>query len=236
MDPARFIQIYVLQLGVGGIYFLFIAALILRRSRKNLNKIFSLFFITVALGTVVNVIYAPISSESLIEVVEFLHILTFYLFSLAQAFLLTFNLMILKSEAKINPTKQKIIIAVYAALLSILFIVGMFGGVRLDPSTKWKPVWELSFFLTAFIICIPTLIFPILYFLIKIFQEFRDEQLRKKWRYFMAGVLLYFLMWFGTSISNFLDQDIIRNIWAFFAMVSLLATYTMYYGVGKQIE
>lgn len=236
MDLARFVQIYILQLGVGGIYFLFIALLILRRSRKNLNKVFSLFFISVALGTVVNVIYAPISSEALIDVVKILHILTFYLFSLAQVFLLTFNLMILKSEALINPKKQKIIIVVYAALLSILFIVGMFGGVRLDPSTNWKPVWELSFFLTAFIICIPTLILPIIYFLIKIFQQFQDEQLRKKWRYFMVGVLLYFLMWFGTSISNFLAQDSIRNIWAFIALVSLLTTYTMYYGVGKQIE
>jgi hypothetical protein len=236
MDLARFVQIYILQLGVGGIYFLFIAALILRRSRKNLNKIFSLFFISVALGTIVNVFYAPIESESLIKLVEFLHILTFYLFTLAQVFLLIFNLMILKSEAIINAKKQKIIIIIYTALLSILFIVGLLGGVRLDPSTKWKPVWELPFFLTAFIVCIPTLVLPILYFSVKIFQEFRDEQLRKKWRYFMAGVLLYFLMWFGTSISNFLAEDIFRNIWAFFALVSLLATYTMYYGVGKQIE
>ena len=52
----------------------------------------------------------------------------------------------------------------------------------------------------------------------------------------MVGVLLYFLMWFGTSISNFLANDTVRNIWSIFAMISLLATYAMYYGVGKQIE
>jgi hypothetical protein len=236
MDPARFIQIYILQLGIGGIYFLFIAALILKRSRKNLNKIFSLFFISVALGTIVNVIYASISFEPLGILVKFLHILTFYLFSLAQAFLLTFNLILLKSEAKINVKKQKILIAAYAALLSILFIVGMFGGVELNDATKWKPVWEVPFFLTAFIICIPTLIIPILYFMIQIFQKFQDEQLKEKWRYFMVGVLLYFVMWFGTSISNFLAQDIVRNIWAIVALISFLTTYTMYYGVGKQIE
>lgn len=236
MDPARFIQIFILQLGIGGIYFLFIAALILRRSQKNLNKIFSMFFISVAIGTIVNVIYATISFEPLTNVVTFLHILTFYFFSLAQAFLLTFNLILLKSEAKINPKMQLIIIGVYAAILSILFIVGMLGGVQLDPSTEWKPVWKLPFFLTSFLICIPTLIIPILYLLVQIFQEFQDEILKKKWKYFMVGVLLYFLMWFGTSISNFLANDTVRNIWAIFAMISLLATYAMYYGVGKQIE
>lgn len=236
MDLSRFIKIYILQLGIGGIFFLFIAALILRRSRKKLNIVFSMFFISVALGIITNVIYASISIEPLMDVVKFLHILTFYLFTLAQVFLLTFNLILLKSEAIFGTLKQVLMIIVYAAVLSILFLIGMLGGVRLDPLTDWKPVWKLPFLLTVLGICIPSLIVPILYFSLQIYNKFENEELKKKWKFFLIGILLYFLMWAGTTISNFLAEKLIRDLWAIVAFASLLSTYTIYYGVGKQIN
>jgi hypothetical protein len=236
MDLMRIIVVYVLQLGIGGIFFLFIAALILKRSRKKLNIVFSMFFISVALGIIINVIYASITYEELIGVVIFLHILTFYLFTLAQVFLLTFNLILLKSEAIFSTLKQILLVIIYAILLSILFLVGMFGGVELGPSTDWKPVWYLPFLLTVLGICVPTLIIPILYFSLQIYSKFENEELKEKWKYFLIGILLYFIMWAGTTITNFLAQQSIRNIWAIFSFASLLSTYTIYYGVGKEIN
>lgn len=236
MDLTRLIKVYILQLGVGGIFFLFIAVLILQRSRKKLNIVFSMFFISVALGIITNVIYASISIEPLINVVKFLHILTFYLFTLAQVFLLTFNLILLKSEAIFGTLKQFLMIIIYSALLSILFLVGMFGGVQLDPSTDWEPVWKLPFLLTVLGICIPTLIIPILYFSLQIYNTFKNEELKRKWKFFLIGILLYFLMWAGTTISNYLAEQLVRDLWAIIAFVSLLSTYTIYYGVGKQIN
>jgi hypothetical protein len=236
MELMRIIKIYILQLGIGGIFFLFIALLILRRSRKKLNIIFSMFFISVAMGIITNVIYASISIPPLIKLVEFLHILTFYLFTLSQVFLLVFELILLKSEAIFDTTKQFIMIVAYAAFLSVLFIVGMFGGVRLDESTSWNPVWYLPFLFTVLVICIPGLIIPTLFFSLKIYNRFESEELKRKWKYFLIGLVLYFLMWGGTALANFLAETIIRDIFAIIAFVSLLSTYTIYYGVGKQIE
>ncbi len=236
MDLPRFVQIYIIQLGVGGIYYLLLAFLILRRSTKPLNKIFSMFFISVALGTIINVVYASISISGLEFIVQFLHILTFYLFTLAQVFLLLFNLIILKSESIIDRKKQVIMVLGYAVLLLILFVVGFMGGVKIDSNTEWKPVWDLTFFLVTMIVFVPSLILPIIYTSLEIYTKFQDQQLKKKWRYFLIGVLLYFLMWIGTSVSNFLAEETVRSIWAIIALISLLTTYTMYYGVGRQIE
>lgn len=236
MDLTRIIKIYVLQLGIGGIFFLFIAFLILRRSRKKLNLIFSMFFISVALGIIMNVIYASISIEPLTDVVRFLHILTFYLFTLAQAFLLTFNLILLKSEAIFDTLKQKFLLIIYAALLSIIFFVGMLGGLRIDESTGWKPVWYAPFLLTVYLICVPLLIVPTLYFSLQIYIRFENEELKKKWKFFLIGLCLYLVMWFGTSLTNFLADQFIRDLWAIISFISLLSTYTIYYGVGRQIS
>jgi len=236
MELSRILKVYILQLGIGGIFFLFIALLILKRSRKKLNIIFSMFFISVAMGIITNVIYASISIPPLIELVEFLHILTFYLFTFSQVFLLVFELILLKSEAIFDKTKQFIMIGAYVAFLSILFIVGMLGGVRLDGSTGWNPVWYLPFLFTVLVICIPSLIIPTLYFSLQIYNRFVSEELKRKWKYFLIGLILYFLMWGGTALTNFLALTIIRDIWAIVAFISLLSTYTIYYGVGKELN
>jgi hypothetical protein len=193
-----------------------------------------MFFISVALGIIMNVIYASISIAPLIDVVKFLHILTFFLFTLAQVFLLTFNLILLKSEAIFDEMKQILMIFAYAALLCTLFFVGMLGGVGFDEN--WNPVWKLPFLITVLVICIPSLIIPILYFSLQIYNRFESDELRRKWKYFLIGLLLYFLMWGGTTITNYLADQIIRDIWAIISFISLLSTYTLYYGVGKQIN
>ena len=87
MDAARIIQVYVFQLGMG-IFFLLIALLILKRDRKRLNVIFSAFFLCIFLGTLVNVIYAPLNVN---PAVLFLHLITDFLLFLSVIFLLIFN-------------------------------------------------------------------------------------------------------------------------------------------------
>jgi hypothetical protein len=232
-DLFRFIQVYIAQLGVGGIYFLIIAVLILKRSTKQLNQIFASFFISVAIGTIINVIYATLTNAT---IVRFLHILTYYFFCIALVFLLLFNLMILKSEQMINRKKQLFLIIIWAGLLLGLFIIGLTGNVHIDATTDWKPAWDLPYFLYGFILCLSCMIIPTIYTSIQIYNEFEDELLKEKWRYFLIGTGCYYLMWGGTSISNFLANDLVRSIWGVIALLSFVAIYAMYYGVGKQIE
>ena len=230
MDLARVLQIYVVQLGAGGVFYFLMAYLILRRDTKRLNQIFAMYFISVAIGTVVNVIYAPLQIEIAVII---LNIVTYYFMIFGQIFLLVFCLILLKSEKIITPKKQVIIIAVFAGLLAILFPIGLNGGVTVNED--WKPVWSLPYLLYSFILCGAFTIVPTYYCSLEILKKFEDPILKKKWKYFIFGISFYFLVYFGTSISNFLNDPTIRTIWSLLALIAILSTYLIYYGVGKQI-
>ena len=75
------------------------------------------------------------------------------------------------------------------------------------------------------------------YFSAKIYKEFKDEQVKKKWRYFLIGLACFYVFGFGTLLSNTLNIQTIRTIWSLIGLVLvILSPYLMYYGVGKQIR
>jgi len=69
MDIIRFIQIYIVQLGMG-IVVIFIALLILKRSTKRLNQIFATFYLLIAAATITNVIYASFTIKWVVSVLH----------------------------------------------------------------------------------------------------------------------------------------------------------------------
>jgi len=237
MELFRIILIFGIQLPIGVVYFLSIAGLILHRNRKKLNKIFSLFFISTSMGSVLNIVYSLISIEGLEFIVSFLHILAYIFFLLGFVFLLLFNLLILKSEKVFVPRKQIILLLAYIALFSVLFVIGLgFNGVSINPDTKWTPVWSLPFFITSLILIIPFLIVPIINYSSKILQDMQDKTVRQKWKIFMLGVVIYSLVLIGTALVNFLNISTIREVWGIFALILFLMVFTIYYGVGKKIK
>ncbi|TXT67367.1 MAG: conserved membrane protein of unknown function [Promethearchaeota archaeon] len=231
-DLIRFIRLYVIQLGVGGIYFLLITFLILRRSKKQMNQIFSGAFISFALGTIINVIYASIKQPFLVKV---LHISTYFLFCFSFCFLLLFNLIILKSSEIINRKKQLLTLTLWALVLSGLFIIGLLGGVSIDATTGWKPEWELSFFLYGILICYSFMIIPTLYVSIQIYKLLNTEVLIKRWRFFIIGLVIFYFLWTGTSIENLIQNTTFESIWGILSLIAFIGVYFLYYGVGKQL-
>ncbi|MFO8018098.1 MAG: hypothetical protein R6U96_05640 [Promethearchaeia archaeon] len=231
MDLSRIIQVYVIQLGVGGIFYLVIAFLILRRNRNRLNKIFSMYFISIAIGTIINVIYVSLESIFIIKV---LNILTYYFFCFGQVFLLLFSLILIKSERVINTKKQLIIIIVFAILLTGLFVIGLgFNAVTLND--KNKPVWDFLFVSYTLIVCGLYNFIPTLYFSAEIYKKFEDQQLKRKWKFFLLGIIIYYFVWGGTTLSNHLNIPAFRMVWSLISLIALISTYTIYYGVGKQL-
>ena len=113
MDIIRFIQIYIIQFGIG-LFCLFLGLLILKRDRKRLNQIFSGSFVSIFIGVTINVIYANLYLNPIVSI---LHVATVFFLYLAQIFLLVFNLMILKSEKVIDTKKQIGIIAIFVILI-----------------------------------------------------------------------------------------------------------------------
>lgn len=232
MDMARILQVYVAQ-GAVFVFFLILVSLILKRGRQRLNLIFSGSYITVAIGLIINFIYAPITHPQLELTVLILYYMTLFFLFLYPAFLLCFVLILLKSEKIITTSKQIIIILVYAVILSCMVFIP--NGVVINASTDWKPVW--SWFLFIYVMGVVTLGEVLsFYFAFKIYKKFEEEQIRKKWRYFLMGLIGLYIFAFGTLFSNALNIQTFRTIWSIISLILvIISPISIYLGVGKQI-
>ena len=230
MDFARFIQIFVVQ-GLFSLFFLFMTYKILKRGKKSINLYLSSFYLLVSIGGFINMIYANIFDES---VVYIMHFITYYLFCISMGFLLIFVLILLKPFKQISLKIQLFILIIYVLLiLGLLFIP---NGIIINESTNWKPNWNWTFFTYAIIVCSCVTIIPTTYYSIRIYIKFENEYLKKKWKYFFMGMFAYFFLFYGTSFSNTLNNDLFRVIWSLISLPSLLSIYLIYHAVGRQLE
>ena len=95
------------------------------------------------------------------------------------------------------------------------------NGVEINASTDWKPVW--SWFLFIYVMGVVTLVFiPSLYFAVKIYKKFEEEQIRKKWRYFLIGLIGLYIFAFGTLFSNALNIQTFRTIWSIISLILVI--------------
>ena len=151
------------------------------------------------------------------------------------AFFVVFVLMLLKSEKVITPKKQAIYILIYfVAELCSLFIP---EGVTINASTEWKPVWSVAFFVYFIGVLLILGMIPSLYYSIQIYKRFEDEIIKKKWKYFIYGIIGIYIFAIGTLFSNTLNVQTFRTIWSGISLILvILSPLLMYYGVGRQIE
>jgi len=232
MSPIRFFTIYVAQ-GFMCLFFLFLAFKILKRDRKQLNLIFSGFYISPAIGFIINFIYAPLTDLSVVLMLNFLT--NFFIFY-SSIFIVVFNLILLKSKKAITTRKQLTILILYGiAMFSMIWFL-FYPGFGVTFNEKWSPIWSFPFFLYVVVIeTIGTL--PALYLSFQIYKKFEDEVLKKKWKFFIFGLCSIFIFMYGIFISNTLNIPDFRTVIGLVGLIlALVGAYMMYYGVGRQIE
>ncbi len=232
---ARILTVYVAQ-GAIMVVFLYLALRILLRDRKRLNVIFAGLYISPAVGVIMNFIYAPLTDETIVLLLNFF---TNFGSIYAPIFIVVFDLILLKSEKIISTSKQLAILIGYGiAVLCMgifLFIPGY--GVTINAGTNWTPVWSFPFFFYVVIILTSFATIPAFYFSIKIYQKFEDEHLKKKWRFFIYGYIALMTFMYAIFISNILNDANFRLIAGVMGLILvILGGFLMYYGVGRQIE
>ncbi|MHA1914507.1 MAG: hypothetical protein ACW986_16510 [Promethearchaeota archaeon] len=230
MDPARFIQIYVIQGGFA-LFFVFMAYLVLKRSRKLTHFYLGSFYLSSTIGAVINIIYANIFHATIVYV---LHFLTYYILCFSLAFLFIFILILIKPINKFNKKKQTSILILYAMLLLGLMLIP--NGIIINQSTNWKPDWSWIFFIYSIVLCSSICIFPTGFYSVKIYKKFENDQLKKKWKYLLIGISSYFFLYYGTTFSNTLHNDTFRFIWSLVSLPTLITLALIYYGVGRQLD
>lgn len=236
MSISRAITVYVAQ-GFICFFFIYLAYKILRRDRKRLNIIFSGFYLSAALGLFMNFIYAPLDPVEFEKVILFMNYLTNFGIFYSIIFLVVFDLILLKSEKVITLKKQLVILITYgiAMFCMILFVYVEGLGVKIDTES-WSPHWMFGFFLYLLIIeSIPTGLF--FYFSFQIYKKFEDEQLRKKWKFFIFGATALIIFMYGIFVSNFLNNSTFRLVMGAIGLIlAITGGYLMYNGVGRQLE
>jgi len=235
-SPMRIVTIYGAQ-GIVFAWFLYLAYRILKRDRKRLNVIFAGFYLSVVVGTIFNFIYGPIPDEDIVLILNFItNFGAFY----APVFFIVFNLILLKSEKVITPTKQLLIFIGYGIyMFCMLFFVlaGEGWGVSLNATTNWSPVWHLPFFLYMFLGVTLFAIIPLLFLSFQVYKKFEDEQLKQKWKFFILGVIALIGFMYAIFFANFLNIAELRTGIGLVGLVlNLIGGYLMYIGVGRQLE
>ncbi len=235
MDTIRFITIYLAQ-GIVFAVFVFLAIKTLKRDTKRLNLIFSGLYISVAIGLFINFIYGPIQDKN---VVYFLNFLTNFFIYFGVIFLMIFNLILLKSEKVITTSKQLVILLIYGvALFCMIFfpVNDPIWGINMETSQS-SPDWSLPFYIYVIGVMSLFAIGPSIYFSIKIYKKFEDEQLKKKWKYFIVGLFLIITFMYGVLTSNLLNIKEIRIVMGIIGIIfAITGGCLLYYGVGRQIE
>jgi len=229
---SRVVQVFIIFLG-GGIFFLILAFLIIRKNKNRLNYTISGFFIFIFLGGVFNAIYALLTSHVDEGTVVTLHIITYLFFCLAQIFLLLFNILLMKSEKLITLKKQLIILGIYSALLLVLFFIP--DGVRINENTYYRPHWNLQFFIYANIVWIGCAMIPTLYTSYKLYKMFEDPEIKKRWKIYMIGTIMIYIELFGVGVMILINDPFLRQIWNIYDVSVLIGAFLIYYGVVRQL-
>lgn len=237
MSITRIITVYVAQ-GLLCVIFLFLAYRILKRDKKRLNFIFAGYYISAAIGLMINFIYAPIDPGTNETIVLILNFLTNFGIFYSGIFIVVFDLILLKSEKVVTTSKQAVILLIHGiAMFGMILIAPIEAwGVEFDPET-WSPVWSLPFFLYVVIVETILVLVPFLYLSLKVMTKFEDEVLRKKWKLFIGGFLSSMIFMYGIFISNFLNIAAFRTGMGLIGLIlAIIGSYLIYYGVGKQLE
>lgn len=199
--------------------------------------VFSAFYFSEAIGLIINFIYAPLEVWLAVKILNSLtNFFSFY----AVMFLLVFVLIVSKSEAVFGRLKQHIVLlvsgAAYFSSIFIAFIPEL--GVNITEATNFTPNWGLLFFLYLVIITTIFATIPTLYYIIKIYNDFEAEGLRKRWRFFFWGIILLYIFLYSIYVRNtFFPGTIFSTILALIGFILVLSgSIAIYYGVGRQLE
>jgi hypothetical protein len=107
--------------------------------------------------------------------------------------------------------------------------------VKISAATDWRPIWSFTFFISVFIIGNFAII-PTFYYSIRMYLQFSDMILKKKWKYFLIGIMGYFFLFYGGIIMLVWGDPLVRQIWSYMSILSLPFVYLIYNSIGKTLH
>jgi len=229
LSTIRFIQVYIAQ-GIVFLMFIILICICLRKNRKRPFIYFTLFYLSIAIAIFINFIYAPLTDENLVKVLNFL---TNFFVAFSSIFLTVFCLSVYKQN-KFGTFKQIIIIIIYGILIAFSILIP--NAVEVGEATNWIPRWNIFYFLYLLSLTLILGLIPTIYYSLRIYSTLNDKELKKRWKFFILSIVLYYSATYGIFLSNLLNYHLFRIIMAI-ATVSLCSGGHLmsYYGVIKKL-
>ena len=213
------------------ILFLFLGiSILIRGPQKRINQMFFIFLLLIALGLINNIIYRTIDDPQLNIIMNQVSI---FFPSLSIVFLFLFNLIILKSDKIITDKLKLILIIIWVILCSMFFVIAAIIPDSVTFNTDNNPVWRWEF--AAYGLIIDQLSFTfILIVNVQIYKRFEHEELKKKYLYTIASVLMFDWVLVGNFINNWWSNDIFRQIFPITSLIAIPACIFLYIGVKRE--
>lgn len=238
--------------GVIMLIFVLISVLLIRRNRNRLSVSLTMYFMSVALGLLVNFIYRLLEALEIINLSDneaffsYMNITTLFFTTLAGIFLLNFNLTLFYSTRIFSKKKQTWLVVIYAIVLLGFYVIQLtVGGVTwiVDPrSSEGSDMVPLYSFLLGgyFLIASQIVFIIIIVYALKITKKMGKNKYSKKYIRNILGILFFDLQMIGAFIANtFGDTD---NPWAryvgFFTQLILIlpGAFLLAFGLKKEPE
>ena len=226
---TRFFLIVIIQSFIC-VLFLSLAHKILRRNQNRLTLILSGFYISEALGLIMNIIYYPLKINPLVYI---LHFITCFFIGFGQIFLVIFLLNLFKLDKDFNMKKHVIIISSYAISIFLLLIFP--GGITINENTNWRPVFSWTFLVSLYIFFTCFIIIPTIILSIEIYKKFENKNLKRKLKLFFLGINGTFFAYYGSLLYNTWDDPLFRAIWSVLSLIIIPSGLLIYYGIGKDL-
>lgn len=217
-----------------GIILLLLAVKILKRKRILMTYILSIFYFLLGLAMFVNIIYLLLTPSQLELLLYFLYYLTIYLIIFSFIFIVFFNIQLNQPEPTITIRRQIFYITIYG--FGCFFLLLYPEGIKLGSSTDWIPIFSWGFLITAYTFFTIIIVIPTTFLLIKLYDKFQAKDLKKKFRYFMIGIIGMLITLYGTILYNTWQDPIFKAIWNVLVVILLIPSgILIFIGTGQKI-
>ena len=229
LDLQRIFIVWIAQ-GLIILIFLLLFIKILGRKRNRYSIIISMIYLLAAIGFFLNLIYVLLRDEMAIVILDFLMI---YLILIALVFVLLFNLNLLQTIQIFTLKKQRILFILY----TIIIFVALFYPMDTTVTANYAPLYSWTKFIIIVIFYTGAIMIPLLYTSILVYKKFEADEMKKRWRFFIIGVIFFCVSFYNLVLYSTWHDEMYQTVTGVILLLTVITGgYFIYYGVGKSLS
>ena len=217
------------------IYGIFIATILLKRSKNRSTISLSLYFLGFA-----SVFLIGLASLFLVGTPSstILYFISVYLFIFIQIMPILSSWIMTSLTRRIKSLKIIILLLIYGLLSTYVFWIGfLLHGINYGQDTGWIPEYSAFFFWFSFCYITLALIIPELFLARKLLHAFNGFVIGNRVKLFIIGVFLFYVdMYFTLAYNTWITNVTYRSIHLIITLpITTIGALLIYLGFGRSL-